>query len=227
MARFNNETRKKRLKELIRLEEKGLEVVKRDFDNAVGKDFAKLYKQRWVEQKELRAMEAPNEVKEYEQMLQEALMMYGRYEQFTVDKNTKSGTYIERKKILEELSNKTDRLFEDAMERLEEIITADQTLRVWFDREIDFNFGSDLSIDPVGMPRVITSKSMDNLAKDEGMKRFGWKTKAEIRLEILKTALEEYEKEELTEEDVKAEIERNHQQSLKLKSLLANLKKNG
>ena len=130
MARFNNETRKKRLKELIRLEEKGLEVVKRDFDNAVGKDFAKLYKQRWVEQKELRAMEAPSEVKEYEQMLQEALMMYGRYEQFTVDKNTKSGTYIERKKILEELSNKTDRLFEDAMERLEEIITADQTLRV-------------------------------------------------------------------------------------------------
>lgn len=227
MARFNNETRKKRLKELIRLTEKGLEVAKRDFDNAVGKDFAKLYKQRWAEQKELRAMEAPSEVKEYEQMLQEALMMYGRYEQFTVDKNTKSGTYIERKKILEELSNKTDRLFEDAMERLEEIITADQTLRVWFDREIDFNFGSDLSIDPVGMPRVITSKSMDNLAKDEGMKRFGWKTKAEIRLEILKTALEEYEKEELTEEDVKAEIERNHQQSLKLKSLLANLKKNG
>ena len=84
-----------------------------------------------------------------------------------------------------------------------------------------------MSIDPVGMPRVITSKSMDNLAKDEGMKRFGWKTKAEIRLEILKTALEECEKEELTEEDVKAEIERNHQQSLKLKSLLANLKKNG
>lgn len=225
MARFNNETRKKRIKELIKIIEKGLEVAKRDFDNAVGKDFAKLYKQRWAEQQELRKMEAPSEVKEYEQMLQEALMMYGRYEQFNVNKTTKTDTLINRQKTLDELSAKTDSLFEDAMERLEEIITADQNLRIWFDREIDFNFGSDLSIDPIGMPRVITSKSMDNLAKDEGMKRFGWKTKKEVRVSVLKDALEELEKAELTEEDVKAEIERNHQQSLKLKSLLANLKR--
>jgi hypothetical protein len=120
MPRFNNETRKKRIKELMRMLEKNLEVTKRDFENAVGKNFAKLYKKRWAEQQEIRKMEAPSEVKEYERMLQEALMMYGRYEQFTVDKNDKSGTYIERKKILDELSNKTDSLFEDAMERLEE-----------------------------------------------------------------------------------------------------------
>jgi hypothetical protein len=54
MPRFNNETRKKRIKELMRMLEKGLEVAKRDFDIAVGKDFAKLYKQRWAEQQELR-----------------------------------------------------------------------------------------------------------------------------------------------------------------------------
>ena len=42
MPRFNNETRKKRIKELMRMLEKGLEVAKRDFDIAVGKDFTKL-----------------------------------------------------------------------------------------------------------------------------------------------------------------------------------------
>jgi aconitase A len=151
--------------------------------------------------------------------------MYGRYEQFTVDKNDKSGTYIERKKILDELSNKTDSLFEDAMERLEEIVSADQTLRIWFDRDIDFNFGSHLSIDPIGMPRVITSKSLDNLAKDEGMKRFGWQTMSEVKLAVLREAFDEFDKKEVTAEDVEAEIERNNQQALKLKSLLADLKK--
>lgn len=225
MPRFNNETRKKRIKELMRMLEKNLEVTKRDFENAVGKNFAKLYKQRWAEQKEIRKMEAPSEVKEYERMLQEALMMYGRYEQFTVDRNDRNGTYIERKKILDELSNKTDSLFEDAMERLEEIISADQTLRIWFDRDIDFNFGSHLSIDPIGMPRVITSKSLDNLAKDEGMRRFGWQTMREVKLDVLREAFEELDKQEVTAEDVEAEIERNNQQALKLKSLLADLKK--
>ena len=214
MPRFNNETRKKRIKELMRMLEKNLEVTKRDFENAVGKNFAKLYKKRWAEQQEIRKMEAPSEVKEY-----------GRYEQFTVDKNDKSGTYIERKKILDELSNKTDSLFEDAMERLEEIVSADQTLRIWFDRDIDFNFGSHLSIDPIGMPRVITSKSLDNLAKDEGMKRFGWQTMSEVKLGVLREAFDEFDKKEVTEEDVEAEIERNNQQALKLKSLLADLKK--
>ena len=225
MPRFNNETRKKRIKELVRMLEKGLEVSKRDFDIAVGKNFSKLYKQRWAEQQEIRKIEAPSEVKEYEQMLQEALMMYGRYEQFTVDTNTKSGTFIERKKILEELSSKTDRLFESAMERLEEIISTDQNLRIWFDRDIDFGFGSHLSIDPVGMPRVITSKSLDNLAKSEGMKRFGWKTMAEVKLDVLREAYEEFDKKEVTAEDVEVEIERNNQQALKLKSLLADIKK--
>jgi len=118
MAKFNKDSRKKRIKELIRMSEKGLEVSKRDFDIAVEKDFAKLYKQRWAEQIELRKMEAPSEVKEYEQILQEALMVYGRCEQFSVQKIGKMDTVQSRQKVLEELSSKADSLFEDAMSRL-------------------------------------------------------------------------------------------------------------
>lgn len=225
MPRFNNETRKKKIKELIKLLEKGLEVAKRDFDTAVGTELAKLYKQRWAEQQELRDMEVPAEVKEYEQKLQEALMMYGRYEQYNPNKKSKSNLVVNRKAVIDSLGSKADSLFEDAMTRLEEIITADQSLRVWFDRDIDFSFGSHLSIDPVGMPRVITSKSLDNLAKDGLAKNFGMKTKAEVKLDILRDALEELEKKELTVEEVEANLERSKQQTEKLKGMLANLKK--
>jgi hypothetical protein len=93
MPRFNNETRKKRIKELMRILEKGLEVAKRDFDIAVGKDFAKLYKQRWAEQKELRNIEVPSAVKEYEQMLQEAVMWHGRLDAYS-GRNPKTGEMI-------------------------------------------------------------------------------------------------------------------------------------
>lgn len=225
MARFNTETRKKKIKELIRLSEKGLEVVKRDFDTAVGKDFAKLYKQRWAEQKDIREMEVPAEVKEYEQMLQDALMMYGRYEQYNPSKTSKSNKIVNRKEVVDSLGGKADSLFEDALTRLEEIITADQNLRIWFDRDIDFDIGTHISIDPVGMPRVITSKSLDNLARTEGMRKFGRQTKAEIKLDILRLALEDLDKKELTAEEIEAEIQRNKQQTEKLKGLLANLKK--
>ena len=225
MARFNNDTRKKKIKELIKLLDKGLEVAKRDFDTAVGKDFAKLYKQRWAEQQELRKVEVPDEVKEYEQMLQEALMMYGRYEQYNPSKTSKSKVIGSRQKIVDGLGGKADSLFEDAMTRLEEIISADENLRIWFDRDIDFSFGTNLSIDPSGMPRVITSKSLDNLAKDSGMKNFGWQTKAEVKLGILRDALDDLEKQERTVEEIETDIQRSKQQTEKLKGMLAKLKK--
>ena len=169
----------------------------------------------------------PEEVKEYEQMLQEALMMYGRYEQYNPIKKSKSNKIVNRKEVVDSLGGKADGLFEDALIRLEEIITADESLRVWFDRDISFSFGNHLSIDPTGMPRVITSKSLDNLARKEGMRRFGRQTKAEIKLDILREALEDLDKQELTEEEIQADIQRSKQQTEKLKGLLDKLKKEG
>jgi hypothetical protein len=227
MPRFNNETRKKRIKELMRMLEKGLEVLPRDFNNAVDKDFAKLYKQRWAEQQELRKMEVPSAVKEYEQMLQEAVMWHGRLDAYS-GRNPKVGKVIvSRKQVMDDIKNKTDGLFERAYEKLQEIIAADKTLVMWFDRDIDFSFSSDISLDSDGMPRLITSKSANNLAQGRLQALHGWKTKAQVKLDVMKLALEELEKQERTAEEIEAELVRNKQQADKLKGMLAKLMKEG
>jgi hypothetical protein len=227
MPRFNNETRKKRIKELMRMLEKGLEVLPRDFNNAVDKDFAKLYKQRWAEQQELRKMEVPSAVKEYEQMLQEAVMWHGRLDSYS-GRNPKVGRVIvNRKQVMDDIKNKTDGLFERAYEKLQEIIATDKTLVMWFDRDIDFSFGSDISLDSDGMPRLITSKSANNLAQGRLQQLHGWKTKAQVKLDVMALALEELVKQERTAEEIEAELKQNQQQAEKLKGMLANLKKQG
>ena len=225
MPRFNNETRKKRIKELMRMLEKGLEVAKRDFDIAVGKDFSKLYKQRWAEQKELRNIEVPEAVKEYEQMLQEAVMWHGRLDAYS-GRNPKAGKVIvNRKKVMEDTKNKTDGLFERAYEKLQEIIGADKSLMVWFDRGIDFSFNTHLGIDPVRMPRVITSKSLENLSQGQFKTLHNWQTMAEVKLDVLSLALDELDKQERTAEEIEAELKQTQQQAEKLKGMLAKLKK--
>lgn len=219
MARFTNETRKQRINELMEMLRKGQEVAKRDFDLAVGKEFAKLYEERWAEQKSIRKMEVPEEVKEYEQILQDALMMYGRAEQFNVQKSGTGKTLLERQNLLDELSNKAEGMFEDALTRLEEIVTEDQGLRIWFDRDINFEAGNGFSFEPGGMPRVITSKSQDNLAKEEGMKRFGWQTKAQVKLSVMQQVLDGLDRDTLTAEEIEADAA----QKAKLKGLLKKL----
>jgi hypothetical protein len=225
MPRFNNDTRKERLKELVKKAQNGEEITKRDFEIAVGKVFSKLYKQRWAEQKDLRDIEVPSEVKEYQAILQEALMMYGRYEQYSPDKRSKTNTIVDRFKVVEELGNKAESLFEDAMTRLEEIITADQSLRIWFDRDIDFSFDTDLSFGFEGMPRVITSKSPENLGQDKLKVIYGWKTKAELKLEMLYEAIGELDKEDLSDSDKQALLLKEQADSQKLKTMLAKLRK--
>lgn len=227
MARLTNLKRKQRLEVLMETLRNGEEVAKRDFDLAVGKQHAKLYASRWLEQMELRKLKVPDEVKGYEQILQEALMMYGRAEQFNVQKGGTNQNLIERQKILEELSNKAESLFEDALTRLEEIISEDEGLRVWFDRDLCFGAGSDFSFSPGGMPRLITSKSPENLAKADRMKRFGWQTKAEVKLSVIQEALDELDINERGIEIAEEEKIQAGKRIAKLKGLLANLGKQG
>ncbi len=227
MPRFNNETRKKRIKELMRMLDKSLEVLPRDFNNAVGKEFAKLYKQRWAEQQELRKIEVPSAVKEYEQMLQEAVMWHGKLDSYS-GRNPKVGKVIvNRIKKADEIKNKTDGLFERAYEKLQEIISEDKTLAVWFDRDIDFSFDSDISLDSDGMPRLITSKSANNLAKGRLQALHGWRTKAQVKLDVMALALEELVRQERTAEEIEAELKQNKQRAETLKGMLAKLLKEG
>lgn len=181
MAKFSNDKRKQRIQELIAKLERGEVVGKRDFETAVGRELSETYKERWAEQHYLRHMKVPSAVKEYEDLLQKALLMDGRYEATLGSKGTVK------------LGNKAESLFEDALSRLEEIISVDQSLRIWFDRDIDFDTDGKLGHNAGQMPRVITSKSSENKAKDGLRARFGFVTKAELKLAMLKEALDEPE----------------------------------
>jgi len=75
------------------------------------------------------------------------------------------------------------------------------------------------------MPRLITSKSANNLAQGRLQQLHGWKTKAQVKLDVMALALEELDKQERTAEEIEAELKQNQQQAEKLKGMLAKLKK--
>lgn len=58
------------------------------------------------------------------------------------------------------LDNKCESLCEDALETLHEIVTADPSLQLWFDRELDFAHGSLIDASLGNLPRLVTSRSI-------------------------------------------------------------------
>ena len=49
---------------------------------------------------------------------------------------------------------------------MQEILHYDSSLRIWFDRDISFEVGGDLSADIVSLPRLVTSRSHEKLSSD-------------------------------------------------------------
>jgi hypothetical protein len=62
--------------------------------------------------------------------------------------------------------NKSENLCKDTLEILQEFLHYDGYLRIWFDRDISFEAGSDLSADIVSLPRLVTSRSNEKLNED-------------------------------------------------------------
>ena len=55
-----------------------------------------------------------------------------------------------------------DKLFERALEYLQEIVAAEPSLCAWFDRDTSWTIDGEASIDATSIPRVVTSRSLDN-----------------------------------------------------------------
>lgn len=224
MPVLTKEKQIERIKYLIEILEQGEEVHKRDFDNALPKKLLGIYEAEWREQQDLRKIKVPLIVKEYEKKLQQALMWAGRAEQYN-DRKTKVGTIVvDRKAKQAAMSNKADSLFEDALERLQEILSTDESLRIWFDRDIHFEFGNDLSIDATGMPRLITSRSLDNVSRHGLAERFGIRDKAAIKLDVLKQALVQLQAKPKTAKEIASEVKQAKANANKLQDLMAKLK---
>jgi hypothetical protein len=149
----------KRLAKLEAIADKlkrGENVQNRLLQTWLGEDEYKQLEYEWQEQRELRSelKAKPSELKRYEEKLRKATFNYNCAEGYS-----SKGKHDTAKKFY----NKSESLCEDALEILQEILHYDSSLRVWFDRDISFEVGGDLSADIVSLPRLVTSRSHEKL----------------------------------------------------------------
>ena len=113
----------------------------------------------WQEKIELREelKDKPSYLKRYEEKLKQATFYYNRAEGYSSKgKHSTAKTFY----------NKSESLCEDALGILQEILHYDGNLCIWFDRDISFEVGGDLSADIVSLPRLVTSCSHKKLSDD-------------------------------------------------------------
>ncbi len=99
------------------------------------------------------------------------------------------------------MGQKADVQFERLLEYFEEIM-ADLSLQIWFDRGVDLTPNGDTTLSPQGVPRFVTSRSLD--LQYGGFRSF-ISTKKEVKIESLERAIDElkYESEPSSNNDTK------------------------
>ncbi|MDA8799826.1 hypothetical protein N9N63_01275 [Amylibacter sp.] len=138
------------------------------------------YKQlvgEWQEQLELRndLKDKPSDLKRYEEKLKQATFNYNRAEGYS-----SKGKHSTAKKFYD----KSESLCKDALEILHEILHLDGSLRIWFDRDISFEVGGDLSADIVSLPRLVTSRSNEKVRDD-----IRFTSKQSVKLAVVERAM--------------------------------------
>ena len=170
----------KRLAKLEAIAEKlqcGENVQNRQLQTWLSEDEYAQLELEWQEQLELREelKDKPSDLKRYEEKLREATFNYNRAEGYS-----SKGKHLTAKKFY----NKSESLCEDALEILQEILQHDASLRVWFDRDISFEVGGDLSADIVSLPRLVTSHSHEKLSDDSRVT-----SKRSVKLAVVERAM--------------------------------------
>ena len=170
----------KRLKKLEGIADKlkrGENVQNRQLKTWLREEEYEQLEYEWQEQLELRSelKDKPSELKRYEEKLKQATFNYNRAEGYS-----SKGKHNTAKKFY----NKSESLCEDALEILQEILHYDSSLRVWFDRDISFEVGGDLTADIVSLPRLVTSRSHEKLSDDSRLT-----SKQSVKLAVVERAM--------------------------------------
>ena len=170
----------KRLKKLEGIADKlkrGENVQNRQLKTWLREEEYEQLEYEWQEQLELRSelKDKPSDLKRYEEKLKQATFNYNRAEGYS-----SKGKHTTAKKFY----NKSESLCEDALEILQEILHYDSSLRVWFDRDISFEVGGDLSADIVSLPRLVTSRSHEKLSDDSRLT-----SKQSVKLAVVERAI--------------------------------------
>ena len=131
----------------------------------------------WESQQQIREglRDKPDELKRYEDKSKEAIMMRNRSDSYH-RKGKKSAAY--------KLDNKCESLCEDALEILQEIVAADTSLQIWFDRNLDFGHGSLIDASLGNLPRLVTSRSIEKQHDDSRIVK-----KLDVKIGVVERAI--------------------------------------
>ena len=156
---------------------RGENVQNRQLQTWLSEDEYAQLEYEWKEHLELRneLKDKPSDLKRYEEKLKQATFNYNRAEGYS-----SKGKHSTAKKFYD----KSESLCEDALEILQEILQYDSSLRIWFDRDISFEVGGDLSADIVSLPRLVTSRSHEKLSDDSRLT-----SKQSVKLAVVERAM--------------------------------------
>ena len=117
------------------------------------------FKSDWESQLQIREQldDKPDELKRHEDKLKKTVVNYSRAEGYST-----KGKHSTAKKFY----NSSESHCEGALEILQEILAADASLHMWFDRRLDFGHGSLVDAQLGNLPRVITSRSLGRQTTD-------------------------------------------------------------
>ncbi len=174
---------KKRIKVLLKKINDGKNVSMRDLQNNLGINAVNEFKQRWKEELESRfdAKNKPQEIKDYEKMLRRADFENNKADGIRINKLNSRNKNPSKSAL--DLRNRAEGLYEDVIERAQELINADASNTLWFDREIDV---MKLKPDFESVPRIVTSRSLNNMKKNMNVT-----SKEDIKRDILQNYLDE------------------------------------
>jgi hypothetical protein len=156
---------------------RGENVQNRQLKNWLSEDEYTQIDAEWQEQLEIREelKDKPSELKRYEDRLKEAIMMRNRSDAYH-RKGKKSAAY--------KLDSKCESLCEDAIEILQEIVAADASLQIWFDRNLYFGHGSLIDASLGNLPRLVTSRSIEKLSDDSRLVK-----KIDVKISVVERAI--------------------------------------
>lgn len=113
----------------------------------------------------------PSEIQEYESDIKRAQFEYNKGEHFS---------RTQKHKAARARHNAAQNLYERSLSKLRDSITQDPSLESWIDRNV---FDESISLSPMGIPMVRTSRSTDNQSK------IGKKSKSEIKIDVINDAM--------------------------------------
>ncbi|MDB4251519.1 hypothetical protein N9831_02305 [Amylibacter sp.] len=170
----------RRLTKLETIAEKltrGLNVQIRQLQTWLSEDEYAQVNIEWQEKLEIREeiKDKPDELKRYEDKLKEAIMMRNRSDAYH-RKGKKSAAY--------KLDSKCRSLCENALDILQEIVAADASLQIWFDRNLDFGHGSLIDANLGNLPGLVKSRSIEKLRDDSRLVK-----KIDVKISVVESAM--------------------------------------